>query len=163
MGEFAEQAADVQVALADMAGLALAGRRVVAGSDADPGGQTVRAAEGLHVGANFDEEHGGTDQIDAGDGLEQGQGMALGFQFRAQTGVEACQTRLDFREVLHQFVKHNAVTGGQFPLPGSKISSRLAFSRRLACLRTALGDAPAMIALTMARADGPWRSPTTTP
>lgn len=59
MGEFAEQATDVEVAFADVSGLAFAGRLVVAGADADPGRQAVRAAEGIHIGTDFDQQHGG--------------------------------------------------------------------------------------------------------
>lgn len=66
MGKLAEQAADVQIALADLPGLAFAGRLVVAGADANPGSQTIGAAKGIHIGANFDQQHGSANQVDAG-------------------------------------------------------------------------------------------------
>ena len=46
VSELAEQTADIQIALADMAGFALAGRLVVARADADPGRQAIGVAEG---------------------------------------------------------------------------------------------------------------------
>jgi len=64
--KFAEQAADVEVAFAEVAGLALAGGLVVAGADTHPGGQTVGVAEGVHIGADFHEQHAAADQVDAG-------------------------------------------------------------------------------------------------
>ena len=81
MSELTAQATDVEIALADMAGFTLAGRRVVARTNADPGRQAIGAAEGIHIGANFNEPQGGADQVHAGDGLQQGQGIALGFEF----------------------------------------------------------------------------------
>ena len=39
----------------------------------------------------------------------------------------------------HQFIQHEAVAGAQFALQGVQISSRLAFSRRLASLITCCG------------------------
>ena len=53
MSELTEQTTDIEIALADMAGLALAGRLVVTGTDADPGSQTVGTAEGIHIGTNL--------------------------------------------------------------------------------------------------------------
>lgn len=55
MSELAEQTADIRIALAEAAGFALAGRLVVARTDADPGRQAIGAAEGIHVGADFDQ------------------------------------------------------------------------------------------------------------
>jgi hypothetical protein len=53
MGKFAEQAPDVEIALADRARLAFAGRLLVARTDGDPGREPVRAAENAHVGTDF--------------------------------------------------------------------------------------------------------------
>lgn len=57
--------------VADMPRLALAGRCFVARAEADPRGQEIGAAEGLHVGADVVREQGGTDRIGAGDLLQQ--------------------------------------------------------------------------------------------
>ena len=46
----------------------------------DPGGQSISAAEGLHVDADFDHQHGGADEIDAWQGLQQGEGVLLTWQ-----------------------------------------------------------------------------------
>ena len=53
MSELAEQATDIEVALADASGFALASRFIVAGTDARPGCQSISVAEGFHVGANL--------------------------------------------------------------------------------------------------------------
>ncbi len=118
MGKLAEQTTDVEIALADVAGLALAGRLVVAGADADPGGQTIGAAEGIHIGANLDEQHRSADQIDAGNRLQQGQGSALGFELGQQASIEAGDACLDLFDVTHQFVENETVTGSQVALQG---------------------------------------------
>ncbi len=70
MSELAEQAVDIQIALAKATGFAFAGRLVVAGADADPGGEAIGATKAPHVGADLDQQHGGADQIDAWNGLQ---------------------------------------------------------------------------------------------
>jgi len=94
LSELAEYAADIRIALAGAAGYALAGRLVAARTDADPGGQAIGAAEGRHIGTDFDQQHGGTDQIDAGNGLQQCQRVALGFEFSQQSGTSATKRRV---------------------------------------------------------------------
>lgn len=79
MGELAEQTTDGEVALTHTPGLSFANRLVISGANADPGRQTIRTAESLHIGVNFDEQHSGTDPIDVGDRLQQGQEIAFGF------------------------------------------------------------------------------------
>ena len=118
MSELAKQATDVEVALAKLAGLALAGRLVVARADADPGSQTIRTAEGIHIGANLNQQHGGADQVDTGNRLQQRQGVALGFEFGQQASIEARNAGFGFLNVPHQFIENEAVAGRQFSLQG---------------------------------------------
>lgn len=118
MSELAEQTADIRIALANVAGLALAGRLVVAGANSHPGGQAMRAAEGIHIGANLGQQHGRTDQIDAWDRLEQGQNVSLGFKFAEQANVEAGDTRFDLLDMSHQLIEHKAVARRQIALQG---------------------------------------------
>ena len=116
MSKLAEQAADIEIALADMAGFALAGGFIVSRTDAHPGSQTIRTAKGVHVGTDLDQQHGGADQIDAGDRLQQSQGIAFGFEFAEEASVETGDARLDLLDMLHQFVEDEAVTGCQITL-----------------------------------------------
>ncbi len=118
MSEFAEQAADVGVALANLAGFALASGLVIARADADPGCEAICGAEGGHVGTDLDKQHGGADQVDAGNGLQQRQGVALGLELAEQASVKAYDTLLDLFDVLHQFVEDEAVAGRQIALQG---------------------------------------------
>ena len=85
---------------------------------ADPGGQTIGAAEGIHVGADHDQQHGGADEIDTGQGLQQRQGVALLLQGIQQPVIEAGDGRLELLDMAHRFVQHEAVTGGQLPVQG---------------------------------------------
>lgn len=118
MGELAEQAPDIEIAFAYPSGLALARRLIVAGTDADPEGEPIGAAAGIHVGADLNQQHGGADEIDTGQGLQQRQGVALLLQCFQKPGIEAGNARLDLLDMAHQFVKHEAVAGGQFPVQG---------------------------------------------
>lgn len=104
MGEFAEQTTDIEVSLADVAGLALASGLVVTGTDADPGCQTIGTAESIHVGADLDQQHGRPDEINAGNRLQQGQGVALGFKLRQQPCIKTGDACFDFLDMTHQFV-----------------------------------------------------------
>ena len=118
MSELAEQAADIQIALAKATGFAFAGRLVVTGANADPGGEAIGAAKDRHVGADLDQQHGGADQIDAGNGLQQCQGVALGFEPSQQSGIEAGDAGFDILDVPHQLVEHKAVAVRQIALQG---------------------------------------------
>lgn len=118
MSELTEQTPDIEVALANPSGFALARRLVVAGADADPGGQSIRAAEGIHIGANFDQQHGRADPIDTGQSLQQGQDILLILQPLQKPRIETGNARFDLLDMPHQFVEHEAVARGQFPLQG---------------------------------------------
>ena len=94
MSELAEQATNPGIAFSDPPGFALPGGLVVAGTDADPGGQPIDRAEGLHVVADLDQQQGGANGIDAGDGLHQRQGGPIGLQFVEEMAVEAIDALL---------------------------------------------------------------------
>ena len=118
MGKLTEQAADIEIALADVPRFALARRLIVARAHADPGGQAIRASEDVHVGADFDQEHGGADEIHTGQCLQQGQDIAFVIQSGEQACVETGDARLDLPDVLHQFIEDEAVAFRKIPLQG---------------------------------------------
>ena len=91
MGELDNQTTHLEVSLAKMAGFALALRLVVAGTGADRGSQAVCSAEGVHIGANLNQQHGGAYQDDTGNRLQQRQGFVLGFEF--------CHRLQDYRNI----------------------------------------------------------------
>jgi hypothetical protein len=143
MSELAEQAPDIEITFAHPSGFALARRLMVAEADADPGGQPIGAAEGTHIGADLNQQHGGANEIDTGQGLQQRQGVLLLLQCFQQPGIEAGGARLDFLDMAHQFVKHEAVIGGQFPLQGIEDFLTAGLSRRLASRSMSRGGSPA--------------------
>lgn len=116
MTDLAEQATDIAVALTDAPGFSLARRFVVAGTDAHPGRQTIRAAEDRHVGADFHQQHGSSDAIDTGQGLQQGQCVLLARQSFEQPGIEAGDACFDFLDVPHQFIEDEARTVNELAL-----------------------------------------------
>jgi hypothetical protein len=118
VSELTEESADVGIALADASRFALPGRLVVARTEANPGGQAVRGAEDAHVAADLHQQHGGADEIDARQGLQQGERIVLARQFGEQAGVETGDARFEFLDMPQQFVKNEHVTRGQFALQG---------------------------------------------
>jgi len=120
MREFAEEPSDVEIAFADTAGFALPRRLVVARTDTDPGRQSISAAEGSHIAADFHQQHGRADQIDAGQGLQQGKRIAFTGQPFEQARIEAGDARFDLFDMPHQFAQDEAMTRGQFTLQGVK-------------------------------------------
>ena len=87
VSELTEESANVAIALADTFRLTLSGR-VVARADADPGSEAVWRAEDAHVATDFDQPHGGTDEIDARHGLQQGQRTSLARQLAEQAAMQ---------------------------------------------------------------------------
>jgi hypothetical protein len=61
-----QKPADVGIALAAAAGPGRTRRLLIAGTASDPGCELVGAAEGIHIGADFNEQHGRADQVGAG-------------------------------------------------------------------------------------------------
>lgn len=118
MGELAEQAVDVGVALADPTGLTFAGGLVVAGADADPGGHAVGGAKGRHVRADFHQQHGCPNAIDPGQGLQQGEQICLAFQAGEEPRIEAGNAGLAALDVVEQLLEHESKTFDQVPLQG---------------------------------------------
>ena len=118
MGKLTEQAADIEIALADVPRFALARRLIVARAHADPGGQAIRASEDVHVGADLHEQHGGADEIHPRQGLQQGQDIALAFQSAQKTGIEPGDAGFDLPDVMHQFIEDEAVAFRKIPLQG---------------------------------------------
>lgn len=116
MSEFAQQATDMGVAFTKTSGFVLARRFIIAGTDAHPGRQTTRTTEGIHVGANLHQQHGGPNEIDTGQGLQQGQRILLARQPLEQSCIEARDARFDFLDVLHQFIEDEAMAAGEFGL-----------------------------------------------
>ena len=104
MGELTQKSPDIEVAFAHTSGFMFASRFVIARTDTDQGREAIRAAEGIHIGANFHQQHGRANQIDAGQGLQQGQRVTLAFQSGQQAQIEANNALLDILDMLHQFV-----------------------------------------------------------
>ena len=73
---------------------------MVTGTDADPGSQTIGAAEGIHVGANFDKQHGRTNEVDARQGLQQDQRILFVLKFIQKSGIETGDTCFDLLDVV---------------------------------------------------------------
>ncbi len=65
IGRFTQEAPQIRVALARPRRFALTRRFVLTGTDAGPGGQFGRRAEGRHIVAGFDQDHRGTEFVDA--------------------------------------------------------------------------------------------------
>ena len=62
------------------------------------------------------QQHGRADQIDTGQGLQQGQFVVLVFQLFKKPCIKAGDARFGFLNVTHDFVENETMIGGQFAL-----------------------------------------------
>jgi hypothetical protein len=82
--------------------------------------------------------------------------------FLQQPRIEAGDARLDFLYMLYQLIQDEAVACGELALQGIEQFFATGLES-LANRSTSCGGCPSISALTMARADWPWLSLTTTP
>jgi len=116
----------------------------------------VRLADGAHVAADLDEQHGGTDGVDTRQGLQHGQRICvLALQLVEQTSVESGDARCEFLDVPHQFVENDQVTRGQFAQQGVVQRLTVGLETSAGERQVSYGACTWMMLLIIERADWP--------
>lgn len=77
VGAFAEDPADIGIALAGSPTFAFPGGFIVPGAQAGPGSQSISASEDAHVVPDLDQQQSGSHHIDTRQGLQELQGVLL--------------------------------------------------------------------------------------
>lgn len=118
LGELTEQPPDIAIALRGAARFEPTGGVVVARTEADPRGEAIGAAVGRHVGADLYQQQGRPEAIDAGQGLQQGQGVGFARQRSEQIAIEAGDAGFELLYMGHELPQDHDMGFGQVALHG---------------------------------------------
>jgi hypothetical protein len=118
--DLAQHGADIAIARCGFAAFTLAGRFVVARTEAGPLGESVGGTESGHVDTDFHQELDGGQAIDTGKGQQQLHGRLIGFELIEQAVFEVGQLGLQGIDVLTDHAGEEQVFLTEFPLEGGQ-------------------------------------------
>lgn len=118
VGRLAQEIADRVIVLAGLAGFALAGGFVIARTQGRPRRELCGLAESGQVGADFHQDQGGGDVIEARQGLQELPVVGLGRHGVDQVTVQLRQFGVEGVDMALNVSQHETVTGRKFSVEG---------------------------------------------
>src|SRR5262245_17274752 len=143
---------------------AFAGTLVIAGAEAGPGRRMAGSWETRHVAPEFGDDRLRGAAGDAGDGVEPRDRLGVGGGARRDAAIAGRDRRVEELDVAQELVEHEAVMSSD--APGERLGKDRALAPQapLGQFRSSSGvQAPAISALSIARADTPSTLVTTLP